>query len=218
VAHARTGPAHFHARLDHPEFGDSGVDEAGQALPGDQGLYLDQGRYHYYAFVVPTNNLGLVRVALEAISGNPDLFARVGEPPTDSHGSTGGGWTDLIQRALVDNTGTEYGNWVPGDGRYEAQLSPGAWYVAVRAVGGQRATASISAGTVQDLTLNGGQSRPGPRMGDWRYYRVNYRWLPRTNGMSPSPNGRRSGSSSATCSRPDAVSTATSPITTGQRR
>jgi hypothetical protein len=161
--------------LTAPEFGDSGVDETGQPLDGDKGLYLEQGRYHYYAFVVPTNNLGLVCATLEAISGNPDLFVRTGSPPTDSHGSTGSNWTDLIQRALVDSTGTEYGNWVPGEGRYEAQLTPGTWYVAVRAVGGSNARyrLRLSTGTVQDLALNGGAaSNQALTAGDWRYYRV----------------------------------------------
>ena len=163
------------AGLSAPEFGDSGVDESGQALPGDQGLYLDQGRYHYYGFVVPTNNLGLVRVTLEAISGNPDLFARVGAPPTDGHGSTGGGWADLIDRALEDTAGTEYGNWVPGEGRYEARLASGTWYVAVRAMSGSNARyrLRLSTGTVQDLALNGGTvANESLNAGDWRYYRV----------------------------------------------
>ncbi len=161
--------------LTAPEFGDSGVDETGQPLDGDKGLYLEQGRYHFYAFVVPTNNLGLVRATLEAISGNPDLFVRTGSPPTDSHGSTGSNWTDLIQRALVDSTGTEYGNWVPGEGRYEAQLTPGTWYIAVRAVGGSNARyrLRLSTGIVQDLALNGGAaSNQALTAGDWRYYRV----------------------------------------------
>jgi hypothetical protein len=161
--------------LTAPEFGDSGVDAVGQPLPGDQGLYLDQGRYHYYAFVVPTNNLGLVRATLEAISGNPDLFARVGAAPTDSHGSTGNGWTDLIHRALQGTTGTEHGNWVPAEGRSEARLTPGTWFVAVRAVGGSNARyrLRLSTGTVQDLTLNGGSATSqNLTAGDWRYYRV----------------------------------------------
>ena len=58
------------------DFADSGVTTNGLALPGDQGVDLEQGRSHYYALVVPTNNAGLLRVRLDAISGNPDVYLR----------------------------------------------------------------------------------------------------------------------------------------------
>ncbi len=44
-----------------PLFGDTGVDTNGIALPLDQGIDLEQGNFHYYAVVVPTNNVGVMR-------------------------------------------------------------------------------------------------------------------------------------------------------------
>ncbi|MGZ8898970.1 MAG: hypothetical protein ACXW3Z_02655, partial [Limisphaerales bacterium] len=65
-----------------PLFGDSGIDTNGFPLPGDSSTFLEQGTLHYYAVSVPTNNSGVLRAVLEAISGNPDLYLRFGSPPT----------------------------------------------------------------------------------------------------------------------------------------
>ena len=54
-------------------------------LPGDQGIDLKQGGYDYYAVLVPTTNAGLLRAELQSISGNPNLYLRVGAAPTLNH-------------------------------------------------------------------------------------------------------------------------------------
>ena len=173
-----------------PLIGDSGVDTNGNPLPGDQGIDLKQGSYDYYAVMVPTNNAGLLRTELQAISGNPVLYLRVLYAPTLSHYSGGQydinecgnpyGRTPLYDRSLVGGT-TEYGNWVPLNGRSQSQLSPGLWVLAVQAAGDAnvRYRLQISCGNpatnalLQNLTLEGGsftnQNLDG---GDWRYYRV----------------------------------------------
>jgi hypothetical protein len=81
----------------------------------------------------------------------------------------------LIDRSLEDTAGTEYGHWVPGEGRCEARLAPGTWYVAVRAMGGSNARyrLRLSTGIVQEVALNGGAGASQIlNAGDWRYYRV----------------------------------------------
>lgn len=154
-------------------FGDTGVDTNGVALPGDQGVDLGQGKFHYYTVTVPSNNVGVLRTRLDAISGNPDIYIRFGNAPTLTHYLFGGGGT-LFDRALT-GTGTEYGNWVPLNGRYELFLTPGAWHLAVQANGNSnvRYRLRVSTGDIQDLALNGG-SFTGQTLaaGDWRYYRV----------------------------------------------
>lgn len=163
-----------------PDFGDSGVDTNGTSLPGDQGIDLELGQYHFYAAVVPTNNGGLLRVQLDAISGNPDLYVRVGEVPTASHRTNGQTGT-IFDRSLVGST-TEYGNFVPLDGKQEIRLTPDLWYFAVRAVANANARyrLKLSTGTVQELALDGGNAS-GQNLagGDWRYYRLQ---IPETFG------------------------------------
>ena len=120
-----------------PMIGDSGVDTNGNPLPGDQGIDLAQGEFDFYAVIVPTNNAAVLRTELQAISGNPNLYLRVGAAPTLNHyagGSCDYGDGQLIDRQLTGGT-TEYGNWVPLNGRYQAQLTPGLWVLAVQAAG-----------------------------------------------------------------------------------
>jgi len=157
-----------------PLFGDSGVDTNGVALPGDQGVDLEQGSFHFYAVLVPSNNVGVLRTRLDAISGDPNLYIRTNKAPTLTHAySGGGGYT--WDRALTANLGSEYGNWVPNNTRFEFFLTPGTWYLAVQAAGNAnvRYRLRVSTGDVQDLALNSatleGQTLAG---GDWRYYRV----------------------------------------------
>jgi hypothetical protein len=156
-----------------PDFGDTGVATNGLALPGDQGLFLERGRYHFYAVQVPAGNGGLLRVQLEGISGNPDFYLRPGGVPTATH-ATNGSTGVMYQRSLT-GSGTHYGNFVPWDGRTESALSPGLYYLAVRAVDdvNARYRLRLSTGWVEDLPLNGGavtnQSVAGD---DWRYFRV----------------------------------------------
>jgi len=159
--------------LSAPNFGDTGVATNGVALPADQGVDLEQGYYHFYAVNVPTNNAGLMRVQLEAISGNPDFYLRTNQPPTFTHRNDGLTGT-LVDRSLI-GTGTEYANWVPINGRTETRLLPGLWYLAVRAVGNANARyrLKLSTGDVQNLALNGGSAANQAVAGnDWRYYRL----------------------------------------------
>lgn len=156
-----------------PDFGDSGVDTNGVPLAGDQGIDLELGRYHYYAITVPTNNGGLLRVQLEGISGNPDFYLRTGLVPTASHG-TNGQAGNMFERSLTGGA-TDYGNFVPLNGKTEFRLVPGIYYIAVRAVANASARyrLKLSTGLIQDLALNGGVVNNQFMAGnDWRYYRV----------------------------------------------
>jgi hypothetical protein len=169
--------------LSAPMVGDSGVEADGNPLPGDQGIDLAEGHYDFYAVEVPTNNAGLLRTELQAISGNPNLYIRVGAAPTFNHYAQGQcDWWDgqLIDRQLTGNT-TEYANWVPLHGRYETQLTPGLWIFAVQAAGtaNARYRLQLSCGNpqpntlVQNLALDGGSvTNQNLNGGDWRYYRV----------------------------------------------
>lgn len=160
-----------------PLFGDTGVATNGIALSGDQGMDLEQGRFHYYAINVPSNNVGVLRTRLDAISGNPNLYIRVGGAPTLSHYANGDYYYSglLYERSLTANIGSEYGNWVPIDGRDEMQLTPGIWYLAVQAGGSSnvRYRLQCSLGVVANLTYDGvAFLNQTLAAGDWRYYRV----------------------------------------------
>ncbi|QBG47147.1 hypothetical protein EGM51_06950 [Verrucomicrobia bacterium S94] len=165
--------------LSVPLFGDSGVNEAGLPLPVDQGVDLNNGFYHIYAVTVPENNAGLLRTQLEAISGNPNLYIRAGNVPTLDHDTINHG--TLYDRYLNSTANTEYGNWVPYDGRYADSLEPGIWYLMVKAEGTSNARYrlkvsggnSYAGGNVQELTLDG-ESYTGQLLADndWRHYRV----------------------------------------------
>ena len=165
-----------------PEFGDSGVDTNGVALPGDRGIDLEAGRYHFYAIQVPTNNGGLLRMQLAAISGNPDLCLRTNLPPTFSH-KTNGTAGSTFDRSMTGQA-TDYGNWVPIDGASETRLGPGLWYVGLRATptANARYRLQLSYGQVQNLDLASG-SATGQSLAsnDWRYYRFQLPDEPPTN-------------------------------------
>ncbi len=160
-----------------PLFGDTGLDTNGIALPADQGVDLEQGRFHYYAINVPSNNSGILRTRLDAISGDPDLYLRVGGAPTLSHYAYGDYFSSgtLYERSLTANVGSEYGNWVPLNGRDELQLTPGVWYLAVQAGGNSnvRYRLQTSVGVIANLTFDGvALLNQTLAAGDWRYYRV----------------------------------------------
>jgi hypothetical protein len=173
--------------LSLPVIGDSGVDASGNPILDpqtgtvtDQGVDLKQGNFDYYAVVVPTNNAGLLRTELQAISGNPQLYVRAGDAPTISHLSSGSTGYGLYDRQLTASA-TQYGNWVPLNGRYESQLTPGLWVLAVQAAGNGNARYRLRLscgnptgnGLVQDLPLDGGNLADQKiNGGDWRYYRV----------------------------------------------
>ena len=160
--------------LTAPNFGDSGVDVAGNPLPGDQGIDLARNAFHYYAINVPPNNSGVMRVVLEAINGNPDFYMRTGAPPTLAHGPAGPTSPTLLYERYLNDISTEYANWVAEDGRNEHELAPGQYYIAIRAVTSNvRYRLRLSAGDIQNLALDGGSyNNQILAAGDWRYYRL----------------------------------------------
>jgi len=154
-------------------FGDSGVDNLGVPLPGDRGVDVGEDDWHFYAVDVPAGNAGLLRTELTAINGNPNLYIREDGVPTTDHLASGPNGASLIHRSLTA-TQSEYGNWVPINGRYEKELRPGRWYLAVKATGGTNARYRLraSTGQVTDLALSGGSATAQTLVGrDWRYYR-----------------------------------------------
>jgi hypothetical protein len=173
------GQTNTAAGLTLPMIGDSGVDTNGNPLPGDQGIDLKQGQFDYYAVIVPTNNAAVLRTVLQAISGNPNLYLRVGAAPTLAHDVNGNSGT-IYDRSLTGGT-TEYASWVPINGRYETMLTNGLWVLAVQAGGNANVRYrlqlscgnSVTNGLVQDLALNGGSfTNQNLNGGDWRFYRV----------------------------------------------
>jgi hypothetical protein len=154
-------------------FGDTGLTPGGSPLPGDQGTDLGEGDWHFYAVEVPAGNSGLLRTELQAISGTPDLYIREDGVPTSNHNSSGNTGSALYHRSLT-GSGTEYGNWVPLDGRSEHQLRTGRWYVGVKAEGSSnvRYRLKLSTGSVTDLSLNQPTlTNQTMAAGDWRFYR-----------------------------------------------
>lgn len=154
-------------------FGDSGNDSSGNPLPGDRGVDIGQDDWHFYAVDVPAGNSGLLRTELKAISGNPNLYIREDGVPTTDHNTAGSTGDSLVHRKMED-TGSEYGNWVPFDGRTERQLRPGRWFLGVKASGGSNARYRLiaSTGQVSDLDLTSASVTNQTLVGrDWRYYR-----------------------------------------------
>ncbi len=161
--------------LSFPVFGDTEINEAGiDPDPGEEGVPLGNGLVHFYAIDVPEGNAGLLRTFLKTLSGDPNLYIRQDGVPTRHHEEDGTGG-DLFDRRLTGNTNSEYGNWVPIDGRAEKQLTPGRWYLMVEATGSSNAVyrLQVSVGDVQELALNGGSlSNQVLVEGDMRFYRV----------------------------------------------
>jgi hypothetical protein len=159
-----------------PLFADTGVDTNGLALQGlemDQGVDLGAGQFNYYAILVPTNNTGILRTRLDAISGNPNLYIRAGAAPTLSHYQYGNYGSTLYDRSLSASGGSEYGNWVPLNGRFETALTNGIWYLAVQASGGSnvRYRLRMDTGIITNLSLNlGAATNQQMVAGDWLYY------------------------------------------------
>jgi hypothetical protein len=159
-----------------PLFGDTGVSVTGTNLPGDQGVDLEQGRMHYYAITIPSNNVGIIRTRLDAISGNPDLYLRDGHLPSLTHSTSGDTGNSCYDRYLTANTGSEYGNWVPLNGRYDLQLPPGTWYLGVLASGNSNVRYRLRCytGIITPLAYDGvNLINQSLAAGDWRYYQVN---------------------------------------------
>jgi hypothetical protein len=158
-----------------PLFADTGMDTNGVPLPADQGTDLAQGAFDYYAITVPPTNTGIIRTRLDAISGNPNLFIRVAAPSTLSHYQYGNYGATLYDRSMNASGGSEYGNWVPFNGRYEAYLTNGTWYLAVQAGGNSNVRYRLRSdyGSISNLVLNGGSyANQLVAAGDWLYYAV----------------------------------------------
>ncbi len=163
-------------------FGDSGTDSGDVPLAGDRGVDLAQGEWHFYVVDVPEGNPGLLRTELQAISGNPDLYIREDGVPTTSHTSNPPNSGSTLYHRQLTGSVTEYGNWVPLNGRTERQLQPGRWYLGVKASGNSNVRYRLiaSTGTVTDLALDPSVTTPQVPSGvvnqllpdnDWRYYR-----------------------------------------------
>ncbi|MDX8413939.1 MAG: hypothetical protein R8J85_07605, partial [Mariprofundales bacterium] len=170
------------AGLTHPLFGDSGVDNLGNPIinanVGGQGTDLAQDHYHFYKVIVPDGNAGLLRTQLDAISGDPDIYLRVGNPPSREHRAEpytyNNSWSGTAYDRSQTLAGTQYGNWVPLDNRVEPQLTPGVWWIAVFAKNSNvRYRLHVSVGDVQPLAQNGGSvASQLLAAGDMRYYKV----------------------------------------------
>jgi len=159
-----------------PLFGDTGIGTNGVALPGDQGVDLEQGRMHYYAITIPSNNVGIIRTRLDAVSGNPDLYIRAGNLPSLTHYLAGDSGAYCYDRYLTANIGSEYGNWVPLNGRFDLQLPPGTWYLGVLASGNSNVRYRLRCytGIITPLAFDGvSLINQTLAAGDWRYYQVN---------------------------------------------
>ena len=154
-----------------PAFGQTDIDTNGLPAPK---ILLEQGSFHFYGIVVPTNNLALLRASLVAVSGNPDLYLRYGGIPTLFHNLQGVSGA-IYDRSMLSPNKTEYANWVPLDGKLEAQLKPGLWYLAVKAAGNANTEyiLNMSVGDITDLPLNN-PALSGQLLaaGDWRYYKI----------------------------------------------
>jgi hypothetical protein len=157
--------------LVYPTFGDTGISGTGTPLAGN-GIFLEQGFEHHYAIEVPESNRGLVRVQMEAISGNPDLYARTNYVPTPTHAATGS-TGKLIDRDMKATVGTEYANWVVLDLKKDSVLTPGLWYFAVHASGTANARYRLrfSVGDIDVAPLGATVNNQTVAGGDWRYYR-----------------------------------------------
>lgn len=145
------------------QFGDSGV------------MSLPVNGWHFYAVDIPAGNEGLLRTELRSMAGDADLLIREDGVPSPDHDADGGlqAALPLVHRQL-SGTGTEHGNWVPVEGRYQSHLRPGRWYLAVRNAGPQAAQYRLllGAGQVTSMLLNGGSlTSQALAAGDWRYYR-----------------------------------------------
>ena len=74
------------------EFGDSGS----LSLDEDGGLAIAEGTTDYFQIKVPEGNGGLMRVELEAISGDPDFYVRRGAISTTDHDANGSSFGDIV--------------------------------------------------------------------------------------------------------------------------
>ncbi len=111
---------------------------------------------------------------------NPNLYLRAGAAPTLSHYQYGNYGSALYDRSLSASGGSEYGNWVPFNGRFEAALTNGIWYLAVQAGGNSnvRYRLRMDTGIITNLSSRhaGGATNQQMAAGDWLYYALT--WSP----------------------------------------
>lgn len=156
-----------------PEFADTAVSTNGTPN-SSEGILLEQGAMHYYAVEIPEGNLGLLRAELRPINGQPILYLRSGAVPTVYH-NTDGATGYIYDRLLMARTNTAYVNWVPLDGRNEHQLSPGTWYLGIKAGGNSHALyrLKLSLGNISYLDMSGHPlTNQVLAADDWAYYRL----------------------------------------------
>ena len=156
-------------------FADSGLDSQGQQVGTDGGTDLGAGESHYYAFTVPENNAGLIRVQLVSLNGDLKLDIN---PATVPSGDTG-----TSARHRFSDTGTQYGALVPDNTRVSSALIKGIWYAVVTAP----TTANVRyrlrlahgnpvrGGIVTGLSFSddvGDGDELNLAKGDWHFYRI----------------------------------------------
>jgi hypothetical protein len=172
---------------------------AGDSNPGEPdgvgaGRQLSQDFWEFYALDVPADNLGLMRLVLEASNGNPNVYIRQGAIPTTDHRSTGVSGTILHDHKMISED-SEAGNFsaVSDLVAQPDRLSPGLWFIGVKSdpVGSTRTSSryrlKAHSGVVSDLDLSTAEPLTGQNLAekDWRYYRVTIpregiptNWLP----------------------------------------
>ena len=164
---------------------------AGDSNPGQPdgqgaGLDLAQDHWGFYALDVTEANLGLLRIALEASNGNPNVYLRSDGVPTTDHQKQGASGGVLYDYRMVSED-SEAGNFseLGSLGTKPRKLKPGRWYLGVksepanniRTSSRYRIKAHSGVVTDLDLTTMTPASMQNLAEKDWRYYRFH---VPRT--------------------------------------
>ena len=113
-----------------------------------QGTDVGEDEHHIYRVTVPPGNAGLLSTDLLALSGNPQLYIR----RSWVHGlGAAADYEDWV------NSGSSYGQWVPGpEPEVGYELTPGEYWVAVRGEGSNvRYRLTLSLGDIEDLAQDG---------------------------------------------------------------
>lgn len=172
---------------------------AGDSNPGEPdgvgiSRELSQDFWEFYALDVPEENLGLIRLALEASNGNPNVYVRHGAIPTTDHRSIGSAGTILYEHKMISEDSEAANFSAPSDVNLQPdRLNPGRWYIGVKSdpVGTTRTSSryrlKAHSGVVTDIDLTTALPLTGQNLAekDWRYYRVTIprdgipaNWLP----------------------------------------
>ncbi len=154
---------------------------------------LRQDHWDFYALDVPGDNLGLMRLVLEASNGNPNVYVRHGGIPTTDH--RGISSSDILYQYKMISEDSEAGNFseISNTTAQPTRLKPGRWYIGVKSdpVGSVRTSSryrlKAHSGVVTDIDLTTAEPITGQNLAerDWRYYRVVIphdgipeRWMP----------------------------------------